>query len=263
MLVIELLAEEHKVGHGLKQPFIDSPRHRLAESVEHGAALAGIGYFCGQGSDALRRVEDAVQQVEREIPAEAGATTGAGEVQSFLHPERPIQLALQGMQQQIDFVENERRRLENLQNLDDGDGLLLQLLHLVLLQNELGHAPFAAQSEEASGGALQGVRNALAVDCAELPARSDVGVQCMNDLDKLQLEALYGSWIADNDRPGFRRPPQLPKEVRCHLQIPLEVEGVDWPADEGAESFAHHIPGHLQERAGAHLHDKAVTIRQQ
>mmetsp|Transcript_160243 Transcript_160243/g.514125 ORF Transcript_160243/g.514125 Transcript_160243/m.514125 type:complete len:254 (-) Transcript_160243:4050-4811(-) len=119
---IEFLGEDDDVRGGLQLEVPLPDADLLCQRAERRLRLVPRGTG-GRLLAARRRDEDRVQQVERQLVAQAvqfaagRALSMPNQVQRSLIAKRPVQFALHGVQQHVDFIEQEDTAVEHPQDL--------------------------------------------------------------------------------------------------------------------------------------------------
>mmetsp|Transcript_2634 Transcript_2634/g.5810 ORF Transcript_2634/g.5810 Transcript_2634/m.5810 type:complete len:288 (-) Transcript_2634:1015-1878(-) len=231
------------VGHSL----LDGGPDLVQDAGRHAAVLKGHSHAAGA------RVEERVQQVVGHTPAQALGLVAPREVQWLLGPQRPVELRLEGVQDEVHLVQEQRTALHQLQDGAAQLGLLQQVLGtcvllllpllLLLLLLLLFLTAVAAKPEEGAAA------------CPVLHA-----VQRVLDLGKFQHKRLDGGGVADHHSACLPGLEQLVQQLPRDGGLALKHKGVHRLGDEGGEALTHHGAGHLQQRGGHNLGYQGLAV---
>mmetsp|Transcript_49470 Transcript_49470/g.105146 ORF Transcript_49470/g.105146 Transcript_49470/m.105146 type:complete len:263 (+) Transcript_49470:75-863(+) len=194
-------------------------------------------------------VKDGIQQVPLYVPTETDAELSAPrEIDGVLVPYRPVQLALERVEDQIHLVQQQHALLEQLHDFGavvDVLGIDRELGHHALLAKPLGDS----REEHAARG-----RGRLPPGLGPL--------QVPHHLDELQHERLDARGRRADDGLAVPRLAQLHVQVPGDGSAPVEGEREDGLADDGRELLAHDAAGEVEERVRDDLGHERFPVRQ-
>ena len=255
LLIVERAGEQDQVRRPLQHLSLEPLRHRRLQLCEH-AHCRRVSVPAVRHASA-HRVQASVEEVEGHRPPRRP------KVERLSLAQRPVELRLQRVQDQIDLVEHEHRLL-HLRDDRDGDARL---------RGELGDHRRPARHHLLRLGAPQ-LRRAGADD-AHQPARRvrrrehvlfvgvEVELEEVDDLDELEHERLDRRRRREHHRRELPRLQQLGEQLRRRGGEAVEVERVHGLLQQRREALPHHRARELEERRRHHLHHEGLVVAEQ
>ena len=233
----------HALHHALLEACVDG----MVQPLQHGRLLAAhrrAARRTGRRSGArvilpVDGHQEPVEQIPRHLPARRV------EIERMAVAQGPVELTLQGMEHDVDLV-------------DDRDGAAPVLEHLhracsLRLEKGLVKAHLGRHFEAEELSRLLAERH---VHARVLPR-----VEQVEQLEQLEQEGLDRRGRRDHDGALLDREVRGEQQVLVHHGAPVEGEGGHRLAQRaGAEDAAHHLQRKAQQRCGHHLHHKLRAI---
>ena len=247
--VVEVGIEQHEVRHTLQRAALDALLERGADALQQPLRLHRARHL--HHADALRREEERIEGVEGQLPPQPRRELVGGEVERQLLAQRPVELALERVQQQIDLVHDEAAAVEDLEHV----AAALRLLvvggeRLEVLGRRRGAAEEADLAAEGHQAAALLVLLRLAREIVEM----------MHDFEELERKRLERRGRRDDDGAPLDRRAELHEQRGRHVDRSLEVEGVDGLRDERREPLAQHSAREGEEGGRHHEHHELRAV---